>query len=125
MGRYLLNFAPREGEILAQFRKQTVRHSSPNVKFVQIDFSDWDPSVVTAFAPEVIIHTAAEASIDNCTLHPEYANKINFETTVQLAKIARELKARFIFTSSDVMVKKGIIPKRIRRHPSITMRNRK
>jgi len=103
LGRYLLNFAPRNVEILAQYRKQPVQKPSPHVQIVQIDFTNWDPAIIEDFRPQVIFHTAAEASIDKCDLHPEYSHQVNYEATARLAELAKKIGARFIFTSSDVI----------------------
>lgn len=57
--------------------------------------------VIAAFAPDIIIHTAAVASTDYCNGHPDIAHKINVDGTVYLAHAAKEIDAQMVFISSE------------------------
>lgn len=52
---------------------------------------------------QVIIHTAAMASIDECEAQQKLAQQINYQATCRLVDIAAQRKIRFIFISSDVV----------------------
>lgn len=103
LGRYVLNFSPRSEQVLAQYRKKPAGLRASHITQCQMDFSSTDLSPVADYRPDVIIHIAAQSSIDDCQLHPERAWQVNYHSTCKLVDLARELNARFIFTSSDVV----------------------
>lgn len=104
LGRYLLKYSPSEGQkIFAHYRTEPPVHYGRNVEFVQLDFLEDDWRVLEAKRPELIIHTAAMAAIDECEVKPEISHHINFEATRRLADLAAQCHARFIFISSDVV----------------------
>lgn len=59
--------------------------------------------VVRGFCPEIIVHAAAMTAPDECEKRPEEATRINVGTTRQLAALAAELRARFLFISTDLV----------------------
>jgi len=109
LGRYLLNFAPGNVRLLAQYFRHPLNAPSNSIQLLQLDLTTPALDELEQFQPEVIIHTAAQSSIDSCELSPETAHAINFEVTKKLADFARKSHARFIFTSSDTVFdgKKG------------------
>lgn len=52
---------------------------------------------------DVFIHCAALVNVDECELHPDYANQINSENVAQLADLCHELSVKFIFISTDAV----------------------
>lgn len=50
---------------------------------------------------DVIIHCAALTNVEYCEAHPEECDRVNFQATVELAKVAKEKGALFVFISSD------------------------
>ena len=110
LGRYLIKYAPAQGtSIIAQYRAKMPNDYGRDVQFLKLDFAEQDWSALEAFSPDVVIHTAAMASIDECEVKPEISNYINFEVTRRLVDFTASKNARFIFISSDVVFdgKKG------------------
>ena len=104
LGRYLLKYSPPDDQkIIAHYRTEPPAHYGRDVQFVQLDFLEDDWSALETLRPELIIHTAAMAAIDECEVKPEISHHINFEATRRLTDLAAERQARFIFISSDVV----------------------
>ncbi len=103
LGRYLLKYAPKRCRVLGQYRQHPVRAFQGHVQVVKQDLLTDDWKSLYDFAPRVIIHTAAQASIDACQLHPDDAWKVNYQVTCKLVDVAKKLNARFLFLSSDVI----------------------
>jgi dTDP-4-dehydrorhamnose reductase len=103
LGSHLLNQAPEDVQILAQFCSREIKSENPEISSVFIDLTrpQWDK--VIAFHPEVFIHCAAKSKPERCEREPELARQINYDPTVQLTDLAQQLGARLIFTSSDVI----------------------
>jgi dTDP-4-dehydrorhamnose reductase len=58
---------------------------------------------VRAARPEVILHAAANANLDECERHPEAAIDINVTAVATLLEAANEVNARFILVSTDMV----------------------
>lgn len=71
-------------------------------ELVQVDLTDQNQvkMLITKTDPQVIIHTAADAHTSTCENDPEYAQKINVETTRSLASEAMNKSIRFIHMST-------------------------
>jgi len=77
--------------------------SIPGVSTEQIDLTDRQ-SVAKALdriEPDLIVHCAAATDVEWCEQHPELAKAINEDATIFLAHKAREIGAKFVFTSTD------------------------
>ena len=57
--------------------------------------------VVLGFKPDVIIHAAAYTAVDKAEEESEIAFAVNGEGTRNLAKIAQELDAKFVYIGTD------------------------
>lgn len=57
--------------------------------------------VIENYLPDVIIHAAAYTAVDKAETETELCNKINCEATENLAKIAKDINAKFIYISTD------------------------
>lgn len=103
LGGYLLKQAPPETSILAQGHTHPVTVSASNISKIQLDLTktDWQP--LQDFHPDAIVHTAAMASLAGCQQNPKRARQVNLEATQRLLELARENRARFIFTSTDIV----------------------
>lgn len=53
------------------------------------------------FRPEAIVHCAARPSVDWCEENPDAARTANCDTTLNLARAARDIEARVVFLSTD------------------------
>lgn len=71
-------------------------------EFIALDVTDADKvrEVVREHKPEVIIHTANNASVKWCETHPEEAKVLNETSTQTIADAANEVGARLIYFSS-------------------------
>lgn len=56
-----------------------------------------------AARPEVILHAAALARIDECQRLPELARRVNADAPALLARLCREAGAHLVFISSDMV----------------------
>jgi dTDP-4-dehydrorhamnose reductase len=53
--------------------------------------------------PDVIIHTAALARLDECFRNPSVAEAINVQATRHLVQLARKTGTRFVYVSTDLV----------------------
>jgi len=104
LGRYLVKFTPSQNvQVIAQYRNQVPETYGKPVKFLHLDFLNNDWAELKKLKIDVIIHTAAVASIDECEINPQYSQKLNVQVTKRLAEIVDKHNIRFIFLSSDVI----------------------
>jgi dTDP-4-dehydrorhamnose reductase len=103
LGNHLLNQAPGDAKILAQFRSRKIKSVYPNISYLCFDLTQPQWNEVIAFRPDLIIHCAAMSKPELCERQPERVRQINYEASVQLTDLAEQLGARLIFTSSDVI----------------------
>ena len=76
-----------------------------NIQTVHIDLSQKKAinSLLEDIKPDIIIHTAAISNLDLCEKDRVLANLINVEATETLALWSKKNRAKFIFTSSDMV----------------------
>jgi dTDP-4-dehydrorhamnose reductase len=69
------------------------------------DITDRDAicAAITAFQPDLVIHTAAARGLDWCETHPEAAKTINIGGTKNVLRAAAACAAGFAFISSDAV----------------------
>ena len=77
--------------------------SVPSVPMYATDLTDFSDAraVITKLRPAAIIHCAAATAVDWCENHPVETNRINVQASAHLAKLAAELKAKFVYISTD------------------------
>jgi dTDP-4-dehydrorhamnose reductase len=77
----------------------------PGEKIYHLDMTDRQKifDALNFVNPDVIVHTAALSSLNECERNPELARKINVETTRNLISSIREsgTNVKFVFLSSD------------------------
>ncbi|KAF8785638.1 Methionine adenosyltransferase 2 subunit beta like protein [Argiope bruennichi] len=73
---------------------------------VQIDLTDIDAvsGIVREFKPHAIIHCAAEKSPDKIQMDPDSYYPLNVTVPGELAKLAAEVKAVYVFISTDYVL---------------------
>jgi dTDP-4-dehydrorhamnose reductase len=83
------------------------RNHVPNFVDYPIDITNYKSlkDLLLQLKPEIVIHSAAIASHLLCDKEPEFAKKINFESTKNLVHITEEVGSKFIFISSDAVFK--------------------
>jgi dTDP-4-dehydrorhamnose reductase len=103
LGRNLLKFTTKKLNLIAQYRNNPPVAYGDKVRFLKLDFAAEQWKKLQTLKPQVIIHTAAMASIDECETQPELAQRINYLATCRLVDFAAQHKIRFIFISSDAV----------------------
>jgi dTDP-4-dehydrorhamnose reductase len=96
-----------------------VRHYAPNsettgwyatnsividgARIEKIDIADEQTvsQALERIQPDLIIHCAAATNVEWCEQNPDQAKAINETATVFIAEKAKELSAKFVFTSTD------------------------
>lgn len=109
LGRYLIKDSPQSTQILAQYFTHPIHSTGEEFQSLELDLTQSSFDKLAEFKPDVIIHTAAQSSIDSCESNPEQVWSINFEATKRLIDFAKEMNSRFIYTSTDIVFdgKKG------------------
>jgi len=71
----------------------------------QVDLTELEglPARIAALAPDVIIHCAALANIDQAELHPRLAEKLNAQVPGVIAQAARACGAQLVHISTDAV----------------------
>ncbi len=103
LGRNLIKFAPDHHQIIAHYRHNLPDSYGRSVEFFQCDFSKEPWQSLEKFHPDIMIHTAAMASIDECEIQPDRAHLTNYIATTRLVQFASQRNIRFIYISSDVV----------------------
>jgi dTDP-4-dehydrorhamnose reductase len=78
---------------------------SSNLKFEQVDIRDEKTleKVFDYFSPDTVIHCAALRELEYCETHPQQAQEVNVTGTEYIAKCCKELGARLVFISTDII----------------------
>ncbi|GBM30062.1 Methionine adenosyltransferase 2 subunit beta [Araneus ventricosus] len=94
--------------VVAEFKRNSwkvlgLAHTRVRDDLVQIDLTDNNAvsSIVREFKPHAIVHCAAERSPDRIQCNPKRYNALNVVVPEELAKLADEVKAVFVFISTD------------------------
>lgn len=74
-----------------------------STKMKELDITDekWVEKILNEINPDAIIHTAAITDVDLCEKKPDFARKVHVDGTRNLVRYARELKAYFLYISTD------------------------
>jgi dTDP-4-dehydrorhamnose reductase len=102
LGANLLLIASRLGHETAGI---TYRHvlRIPGVAVFSADLTDEAATrgLISELNPTIIIHCAAATNVDWCEENPQEAEKINVDASRWLAEMAAQLKAQFVYVSTD------------------------
>lgn len=73
------------------------------VSLADFDITDADAlhASVSDFRPDIVVHTAAHAIVDDCELDPRLALRVNIEGVRNAAEACRRSGARLVYISSD------------------------
>jgi dTDP-4-dehydrorhamnose reductase len=82
-----------------------LRNRIAHPRALQLDISDRDSVLkrVEDIRPEVIVHAGGMTSPTVCEREPDMAHRVNVEGTAHLVEAAKNVGARFIFLSSDLV----------------------
>ena len=74
-----------------------------DIKHIQADITDTENlgRIVQSEKPNVIVHTAAIASVEECEYNPQLAQVTNTDATAALSELAEGVGAYFVFISTD------------------------
>lgn len=77
----------------------------PGVTSTQVDLTDfWAVrDVITTGKPNWIVHCAALTDVDWCESHPQETYLVNAYASKELARIAKDIGARFLHVSTDAV----------------------
>src|SRR5262252_1193237 len=77
----------------------------PGVETVSEDLTNIESArhLLERLRPTAIIHCAAATDVDWCEDHPEEAEKLNATLSGELASMAAELRAQFLYVSTDAV----------------------
>jgi dTDP-4-dehydrorhamnose reductase len=104
LGQYLNMVLSKEYEILTQYNTKPgncLQYSS-----VQSDITDYKKieASLNEFKPDIIIHTAAVSSVQIAEILPsKFVFEVNVNATEKLAELSLALKAKLIYTSTDLV----------------------
>jgi dTDP-4-dehydrorhamnose reductase len=59
--------------------------------------------LIIKLQPQIIVHTAAISSIAQCEANEANAYAVNVTASIQLATLSKQLKAQFVFCSTDLV----------------------
>lgn len=112
LGHHLQQLAPPQVSITSCYLPAEEPLSSP-LPFPAQPLDITDLSSVSRlfhqFLPDVVIHTAAQGSIDWCEEHQPLARAINIDATLHLIDLCRRHHTHFIFISTNA-VYNGLTP---------------
>ena len=104
LGGYLLRHLRERGEPAVAW-SGTARGELFGYPLNPVDLSNPDgvAAAVRAARPDLIVHTAAVARVDDCHRDPERARRVNTRGSELLAELAAEFGARLVFVSTDLV----------------------
>lgn len=59
--------------------------------------------IIDSYSPDVVIHCAAQANVEQCETDPQLTQDVNVNATRNLAEILKGTKAKLIYISSDLI----------------------
>lgn len=103
LGGHLFAQADPEFHCLGTFYTYPHAHEIPN--WVRIDLSNFFEvfQLLSDFQPDIIVHAAANSSLDDCEKNPGAAQAANVEATANLVSAAGHIGARFVHISTDMV----------------------
>jgi dTDP-4-dehydrorhamnose reductase len=82
---------------------ETARWVVRGVSIADFDIGDADATSrsIEAFEPDIVVHAAAHAIVDDCEADPKMAMRVNVAGTRNVATACRRVGARLVYVSSD------------------------
>ena len=101
--KLLLEALEKDYEIIATYRTNEIPTEHENLRKVRIDLTDFEATrkLIENSKPEVIFHIAAYGDVDGCEQNRDYAWRINYLATQNIAKTARKIGSFIIYLSTD------------------------
>lgn len=99
----------------------TTYNTNPKDNAVKLDITDENDvlSKIESLSPDLVVHAAALTNVDYCEEHPEEADKINGQGTLNLVKACKKVGAKLIYVSTDFVFdgKKGMYQENEKTNP--------
>ncbi|MBE0432857.1 dTDP-4-dehydrorhamnose reductase [candidate division WOR-3 bacterium] len=88
-------------EVVRQLRRAKAKFLATDIK--QLDITDFQKTskVLFDYRPDVILHFAAVSDVDGCETDRDRALRVNGLSTMGLAIIAKRLRAKMLYTSTN------------------------
>ncbi len=80
-----------------------IPYEDPRLKKKRIDITNFRDmaKLILDVKPDVIFHIAAYGDVDGCEVNREYAWKVNYLATKNIAEVARKIGAFLVYLSTD------------------------
>ncbi len=103
LGANIAKTLPAGTQILGAYNTHPVDFKQNHIRTMKIDLADFQKveNTLAEFQPNVIIHCAALTNVDWCETNKEQATKMHVEATENLAKIAKRLRSKLVYISTD------------------------
>lgn len=103
LGSKLMAIGRDEYEILGQFNQN--EFSLKGCETVQLDLNDRETlfHIVEQFEPDFVVHAAAVRDMDFCETNQAEATKANVDATQNMYDICKEIGAKLLYVSTDVV----------------------
>lgn len=90
-------------EVIATYHSNIVPIEHSDLRKFRIDITDFEETrkLIENSKPEVIFHMAAYGDVDGCEENKEYAWRVNYLATQNIAKTAGKINAFLIYLSTD------------------------
>jgi dTDP-4-dehydrorhamnose reductase len=111
LGQYLIRTKPRD-VVVTGISRTKCEQTSPNVNYVCLPTLDIGSltALVTRIRPDVLIHAAAEGSVDAVEANPLKYKYVNQTLPGQLAKLTKEHSIQYVYLSSNAVYGDQLFP---------------
>ena len=103
LGGHLVTQARDKFEVFSTYFKHKQKISNIKWEFLDLTQNETIELLIKRTQPQIIIHTAALTSVDECENQNELAYLINVKATAELTAISNKYNIRLIFISSDMV----------------------
>ncbi len=105
LGRYVLDRLIRDGHDLVAWVHRSAEEPAGRCAVRAVELTE-SAALRQWFAqdqPELLLHAAAMARVDECLRHPEQARRVNAKATAELVGLCREVAIPIIYVSTDLV----------------------
>ena len=102
LGASLVALAQEQGrEVVGLYHRHLL--NLPGARLLAVDLTDESETrrIFKELKPASVIHCAAQTNVDWCEENPSEAHRSNVTASARLAEITAQLKARFLYVSTD------------------------
>ena len=103
LGHYLYYYRPKNVQIIGTYCRNSDDFEAQ--KMIRLDLESVDVFTKLSGRYDLVIHTAANASLGDCERNEHRAYRVNSEATEKLARWSQYQGSRFIYLSTDIVFK--------------------